>query len=792
MIDRDRSFRQRLRFTARYGAALAPLWLAVMPTAQAADAADKQARPASQSADSDDSTSGGAIIVTARKTKETLQDVPQSITVFSEKNLVQYNIQSFDDYAGKIPNLSFNAGSTGRANFTSSRAITIRGVAGANTTSLYIDDTPIPASQDPRIVDVERIEVLKGPQGTLYGSAAIGGTVRIVTKQPELDHNSAKYMLQGGWTDHGGSPNYGGNAIANLVLLPDAVAVRVMGFVNHDAGYITRTYPLTESSGTPSVQRGAQNDVGAGLQYGGSISLRAKLSEEFSANVKMLAQREDYDNGPALVYRGNPGFDPTSLTVDRDYNVPESSHNYWYSPSLTLVWSKPKWSVTSSTSYFYQHAVSVEDVSEAMHGFVGTVLGYNNFGGVAGGGVAVNRQFQQELRLAANPLRDLNLLAGAYYLSSITATQSSQRVVPGFAASPAGQAWGATQDVYFALGDRANQKQKALFGEASYKAFNLVTATAGVRRFWIDQSDVQNLLGFIVGDNTTTYSTSSFRNTGWSPRFSLRVEPRSSTTFYASAAKGFRPGGAGSKPLTQCMADIAALGLTAADVTAGYKPDSVWTYEVGAKQSLLKNHLLVTGAAFQTDWKNIQQTISLRCGSDFTGNAGAARIRGLEGEITGTITRELSVRGGIGYTEAIITNDAGGTTAQAVGSSLYNVPKWTASAGTYYNRALTSTLHGFGSVDWQYVSSSTSSNNSTSSPAVRGAYAIVNLRAGLQRDKDELSFYINNLTNRMANYGDHIPDIASNFTLTTGQSVPHTRVAIATPLTIGLQFRHGF
>ena len=749
--------------------------------------------PAQAQSNAGDGEEGGAIIVTATKRAESLQNIAQSVTAFSEENLTQFNVQSFGDYATKVPNLTFNAGSTaGQGSFSSSRSVTIRGVAGVNTTSLYIDDTPIPVSQDPRIVDVERIEVLKGPQGTLYGSAAIGGTLRIITKQPSLTENELKYMVQGGVTKHGGSPNFGANAIGNIVLVPGKVGMRVMGFINHDAGYITRTYPLSSAGGATSSERGKQTDVGAGLQYGGSVALRAEASDALTVSLKLLGQREEYNNGPALVYRGDPGFDPTSLTVDREYDVPEYARNGWFLPALTLNYEQDNWSITSSTSYYQRKSEDSEDVSEAMHQFVGDILGYDDFGGVRGGATIRDKQFQQEIRLSAQPIDNLDILAGAYYLHSDTHLQTAKRTIEGFSASAVGQAFGATQDIYYYQDSTTKQDQKALFGEISYKAFDLVTITAGLRRFWIDQDININRIGFIIGANSMISVPARFKNRGYSPKFSVKVEPTRDTTLYGSAAKGFRPGGAGSSVPSQCLSDLASLGISAADLEAGYKPDSVWSYEVGAKQSIANRRVLLSGAMFQTDWKNIQQTVSLRCGTSFTGNAGAARIRGFEGELTGNISRDLTLRMGFGYTDAKITDDAGGSTNQTVGSRLYDVPKWTASAGGYYTHELSDDLEGFVSADWQYSGSSYSANNSTSSPAKRGAYSLVNARFGVRRGSDELSLYINNLFNKMANYGDHVPDISSNFTLTTGESVPHSRVSIATPFTLGVQFRHGF
>lgn len=743
--------------------------------------------PAANAQDASASATDGSldeIVVTARKQQESVIDVPESITAFSDTTIKQLNIQSFDDYAAMVPNLSFNVGSVGRANFSNSRGVTIRGVVGSNTTSMYIDDTPIPISQDPRIVDVQRIEVLKGPQGTLYGSSAIGGTIRIITKQPSLTEDDTSYMLQGGFTEHGGSPDFGANAIGNFVLIPNTLAVRAMGFFNHDAGFVTRVAPVSDGS---DVMQSYKNQ-GEAYQYGGSLSTLWQISDPLSVNFKLLTQREEYPNGWPVVWRGNPGFDPTSLTVQREYNVPEWSVNDWTLPALTIDYKADKWDLVSSTSYYERNSYDSEDVSEAMHQFVGGVLGYNNFGGISGGGAQRELQFQEEDRLTFKPTEHFNGLVGAYYADAESLGKSATRATPGIAG--ADTIFGIIpSDVYFQSQGDSSTIQKALFGELSYK-LGMVDATAGLRKYWINQPNTSLSRGYILQEPTWTTTHTNITATGYSPKFSINVEPSSDTSFYGSAAKGFRPGGPGSTPLTQCLAQLEQMGISVADYEAGYKSDSVWTYEVGAKKALQNQRFLLTGAVFQTDWTQIQQTVSLKCGVSFTGNAGAARIRGTELEFSGNLTDHLAVHGGFGYTDAVITNDANGTTNQAVGSHLYDVPKDNAALAVTYTQPLSASVQGFLTADWSYTGSSLSTNNNSGAPGERGAYSLVNLRLGYRKDNSEVSLYVDNLFNKLADLGDHVPDISANETI-NGVSVPMARISVSTPLTVGLQYRHG-
>ena len=162
-------------------------------------------------------------------------------------------MKSFTDYATKSPSVSFTYGG-GPTGIADARTVAIRGITGQNlfgtagATGFYIDDTPVPGSLDPRVVDLASIEVLKGPQGTLYGESSLGGNVRLITKQPDLNNSGFGYMADAGMTSRGGSADGGGNFIGNIVLVPGTAALRLVLFANHDAGYMTRTFPTDPNS----------------------------------------------------------------------------------------------------------------------------------------------------------------------------------------------------------------------------------------------------------------------------------------------------------------------------------------------------------------------------------------------------------------------------------------------------------------------------------------------------------------------------------------------------------------
>src|SRR3954471_17416719 len=174
------------------------------------------------------------VVVTAQRRTEKLQDVPISMTAVTGAQLENFGDKTFIDYAASIPNLaqSTGAGAGGNGNafgVSSTRAVAIRGVFGNNTTGFYLNDTPVPMSLDPRVVDIDHLEVLRGPQGTLFGQGSMGGTVRLVTREPGLSNFSGKVDVEGTYVDHGGG-GYSTQGTLNVPLIADNVGLRVSGY----------------------------------------------------------------------------------------------------------------------------------------------------------------------------------------------------------------------------------------------------------------------------------------------------------------------------------------------------------------------------------------------------------------------------------------------------------------------------------------------------------------------------------------------------------------------------------
>lgn len=335
------------------------LWGACILSAGAAAAQDR-VRPRTDTA-----VETAEIVVTARQKVEALTEVPAAITSYSSDFIQKQNIQSFADYATKVPNLSFQYGQSGSSLWSGSRETSIRGVVGNETTAYYIDDTPIPASVSPQVLNLERIEVLKGPQGTLFGASSMGGNLRYITKKPSLTDNEGMARVQGGGTWNAAF-DYDANVQNNFVLVPDRLAANAAIGYMQESGFIKKRFRTDTGK---LITKGGE---GRNRTLSGSLAILAQFTDELSLTVSALGQ--------STRLRGHPGalipidtYRPTSYTVDRDYNIAEFSEDDWAIGSAVLNYKGNGFNVVSSTSYFTRRIKQRDDNSEGTNYFFNTI-----------------------------------------------------------------------------------------------------------------------------------------------------------------------------------------------------------------------------------------------------------------------------------------------------------------------------------------------------------------------------------------------------------------------------------
>ena len=751
-----------------------------------------------QQAETQTSSEVETVIISARKRDESLAQVPISITAFTAESLKDFNIQSFGDYATKTPDLSFSYGG-GPTGIADARTIAIRGITGQNlfgtagATGFYIDDTPVPGSIDPRVVDLASIEVLKGPQGTLYGESSLGGNVRLITKQPDLNNWGYGYMGDAGATSGGGSADGGANFIGNAVLVPGTAALRVVLFGNHDAGYLTRTYPTDPNSpGTAnpylSVPRTSVGDQGAITSYGGSAALLVQPVDNLDIKLRVMFQ-ESKDHGFPATYAPLPGFSPT-YTLDRAFNVQPHASDRWTMPTLDFKYSGSGWSAVWANSFFFRHTTDLEDSSYGTYQVLTNSPCPPNFYCASGlpaqpflwDGEHHHSQFASEARFSFDPIYNLSGTFGLYFANTHSRFNIPPTYAQGLTSATVGGAQAYPNDEIWTQNNPGTQKDKSIFGELYYKFLERWTLTLGGRQYWLDQTTDYTADGFL-NFGPTPGSPQANSEHGFNPKYALSVQATDALLGYISASKGFRAGGA------QANFPGCSLPSLPVDDITHIRSDTLWTYEAGAKAQL--PGALLSGALYRIDWRNLQQQFALPCGFYAQINGDRASIKGAEFEASGRIVSALQVRLGLGYEKTDITEPGAlGLVGVSSGTRVSGVPAFTGSVGAVYTHPINASLDGFASADYSYTGNSISLLvGGSGSEATRAGYGLTNLRFGVDRGQSELALNIHNVFNVKPNLGD-IGYVGYAQYSAAGSVIP--QVATLQPLTATLQYTKSF
>ena len=513
------------------------------------------------------------ITVTAQKRSESQQNVPLSMTTFSSVALQEKSVNTFFDYATKVPNLAFAPTGDGVG---TARTVSIRGVSGNNVTSFYIDDTPLPDSIDPRVLDIDHIEVLRGPQGTLYGARSMGGLVRIVTKEPDINNFSA--TVHGGASDTARTdqPNYTGDGVVNIPLIQDHAALRLSAFYDEEAGYFKRSYcsnPAAAMAGTctPLATTGITtvDNVGAIDTYGGAASLTLKINDALTITPRIMQQQADYNGFPMSDYttdtangvgypvptpqNGAPTpskMVPTNFTQARWFNVPEGGSDKWTLSSIGVHWKTGIGELVSSTSYFSRKVFETEDESD----FVYTAITAGAGGEPQPSSISEEKDYQefvQEVRFVSALDGPVQFVGGGFYSDThgrlpfaayypgATAPGLDQTLIGG-----PGELTPGYPNLIFAQDFHTDIKEPAVFGEVSYQPIDPLKLTAGLRWYQVKTSSEGYEMGLAAGGGPATVSPpDTEKESGVNPKFEADYHLTPDQMVYVNVAKGFRPGG---------------------------------------------------------------------------------------------------------------------------------------------------------------------------------------------------------------------------------------------------------
>ena len=475
------------------------------------------------------------VVVTAERRSESIQDVPLSVTAISGDTLAKFSDVNFSDYAHAIPNLSFGTGSD--FGITNGRTVTIRGITGGRyrngqaTTSFYIDDTPVPLALDPRVLDLERIEVLRGPQGTLFGSSAMGGTVRLITKPAEAQSITGYIDAQGFDINHGGA-GYDVSGTVNLPLIPNELGVKFSAYDVYKPGYFSRQYGVVTTPGyalPPGQGTGVDSHIASDTEYGGMLTLQYTPSALPGLSVTpMVIYQDSRSNGFPLA-----DFSPDNLVQVRPLNIEESSQDEWVFSSLTAKYKMDNiGSIIASSAWFHRHTVDVEDNTEVSATFWGPTYATGQLPAEYLASPAPSylnlTSITQEIRFESSFSFPVQVVAGLYYShgKSHTGQDITEPVLTG---QPLYLYYPYIQDVPL------SNNEAAEFGDLTYTVGGL-ELSAGVRGSTLEFNKHNYWYGWINGGLTDAYASHSEHSV--TPRYTAKYQFTPDFMVYASAAKG--------------------------------------------------------------------------------------------------------------------------------------------------------------------------------------------------------------------------------------------------------------
>jgi iron complex outermembrane recepter protein len=730
------------------------------------------------------------IIVTAEKRESTVQTTPISLTAVSGQDIRDRGLTDLGDLVQSVPGVSLRTSGPGMTEFE------MRGVAstGGNspTVGFYYDDTSLTAPSasnegkiviSPALYDLNRIEVLRGPQGTLYGSGSMGGTIKVVPNAPNPDAFDASAEVVFGDTDHGGF-NHAENAMVNLPFGGGIAAVRIVGSYSHDAGWIDRV--VIAPGEFPAAKGNARGNVLAApvaADYHDANDVE-RSTIRLSAVIKPI---EGLSISPSFFYQklragGLPYIDsnPGTDAHYQPFDVSEKYSDEFKLSSLNITYTTPIFALTSITSYWTRNEPLTQDTSESWTTGLG-LTGYTPAQGGLGAAQAIeynpSHQTTEELRISSVGDSALKWLLGYYYEDF----HSAWDIV--FPSQNGAAVYGSNN--LFSYFSPMPIYQQSVFGEVTYNITEPWAVTLGARRYRYNAPVSLDQYGALT---STAVTQTSEKDQGITPKASMSYQFTKDLMVYATAAKGFRPGGGTgpvptSGPLTceaQLQAEYGSTGFV--NGPTAFKSDNIWSYEVGEKLRLADNRVTVNGSLYFEKWSNVQQTNSLSsCGYVYTANAGNAHVRGGELEIQAIVVPEITVSGNVGYTHAALVSSALIDAGFSPGTAIQDVPQWTSTASIAYRHSFSEQLALMARADNTYVGSRT---DETYSINQLPSYDLTNIRAGLDGGRWSAILFMNNVADKRA--------LLSNITQAAVNLSTYNRVAVSQPRTVGVDLNYRF
>lgn len=672
------------------------------------------------------------VIVTSQRREQNQRDVPASLTVFSAESIEQQNFQGVENYFAQTPNVSFTTqGSRDR------KVLSLRGISDQlspdsnirqGSFAFYIDEFDVaPGTSNPELVDVDRIEVLRGPQGTYFGRNSVGGAINIVTRQPTND-----WFLEGS-SQYSSFNTLDSHVILNAPLVDDVLALRVVGRYERSDGNIKNINPIGGGNDNTYEYGKAQlrftptdrltiDLIGSTTKE--DVGMRDGVPSGVLASFSQFLYGQPPYNGQAIA--DGVGFYPRNRT-EVNFNRPQDvGTKFWYGESR-VRYAADAFSITNVLGYISSNEFLMGDIDGSSIDFF-----YEH--------ESIKRSaLSEELRIQSNPGKVIDWTAGLFFSHDIGHTRQFT-----YAGNQATLGLPPDFEVTSSYSD-GDAKSYAAFAEGVWHATPTLAATLGGRYTHEKVSQIAyNTSSGVI--NNLVDAGAGFSN--FSPRVSLNYALNDTQNVYATISRGFKSGGVQpGTPLT----------------TQSYAPETLWNYEVGFKGELLDRRVQLNSSVFYMSWKNMQtetafgQTNSAGA-IEFTqviGNAASAKSYGVESEVIGRVLPELTLSGGVGYDQAKFTDYRNayidGTFSDLSGARLPNAPRWTAHAAAEYNRHIDSAHDGFVRLEWNFkggIKPDLISEVHSGFPWDVPSYNVTNLRLGVTTETWDVVAFAENLFDR--------------------------------------------
>ncbi|MFM8499891.1 MAG: TonB-dependent receptor [Chakrabartia sp.] len=643
------------------------------------------------------------IVVTAQKREQLLTDVPISITAISGDALAKRGASTIEDLQYAVSGVSITQFSPGQ------QRVQMRGVSvfsGLPTVGVYLDEMPLnlesnQTGQDVRLLDIKRLEVLRGPQGTLYGQGAVGGSIRYITNDVDLNSVTGSASGEVAAID-GGGVNWKGDAVVNVPLSEDRVGLRLAGSYQRFGGWIDN--PLL-----------GDKRVNSGHSYALRGKLRFDLSDAF--RIVLTAQHQDLKLGANNLSDGaQQVFDtvPTPFTSRATLLNGLATYDFG---GVTLL---------SSSSYIKRKDVLIYDLTPTLGPFIPLLTGAPTPPGttVATTQPRTAEVFSQEVRLSSNGEGPFIWTVGGFFRDSKSRINASSTVTPNIL--PPGLTLFASSGT-----SPEDSRSWAVFGEGSYELSDTLTALVGLRYF--EDRRTQDAVSTIFGATAIDKQQATF--TALSPRFNLSWQPNDRVNIYANVGKGFRSGGF----------NVTSSGGGAA-VPGSFTPDVLWTYELGAKFQSDDRKFSADLAVYRNVWNDVQSVTNIPgLPTNFTTNSGKITGWGVDGSLSYVPLPGLTLSLTGGWNNMTYRTN---TADHLVGDPADYVPRFTGSASAEYRFDLGS-VKSFVRVDYQHADRYQAFfRNFSPAPVFSDPQDILNTQVGISGSNWSGTFFIRNLLNR--------------------------------------------